>query len=103
MQDSASAVAGDAIKQVQLSAAQLLQPLVSNVSDAFTNISDTLTNQQNLVTSFDALMKLFAPLVKIGDEVAKVWSICFSFYDLNRSLIKKRFILMSISRGKCSP
>ena len=89
MQDSASAAAGDAIKQVQSSAAQLLQPLVSNVSDAITNISDTVANQQNLVTSFDALMKLFAPLVKIGDEVAKVCSICSSFYDLNRSFIKK--------------
>ena len=84
MQDSVSAVAGDAIKQAQSSAGQLLQPLVANVSDAVTNISDTLANQQNLVTSFDVLMKLFVPLVKIGDEVAKVCSVS-SLYDLNRS------------------
>jgi hypothetical protein len=83
VQDSASAVAGDAIKQAQSSANQLLQPLISNVSDVVTNISDTVANQQNLVTSFDALMKLLLPLVKIGDEVAKVCSVSL-LYDLNQ-------------------
>ena len=102
-QDSASIVAGDAIKQAQSSAGQLLQPLVSNVSDAVTNFSDTVVNQQNLVTSFDALMKQFAPLVKIGDEIAKVCSVSSSLlYDLNRSCFLKRSILMLILRGKCS-
>jgi phage-related minor tail protein len=78
-QDSTSAVAGDALEQAQTFAQKLSQPLVSNVSDAFTNISDTLSNQQNLVTSFNALMKKFEPLVKIADEVAKVRSSVSSF------------------------
>ena len=89
MQDSVSTIVGDSIKQAQTSAGQLLQPLISNVSDAVTNISDTVANQQSLVTSFDTLMNLFAPLVKIGDEVAKVYSVCSLLYDLNRSFFKK--------------
>jgi hypothetical protein len=75
-QDSTSTVAGDAVEQAQMFAQKLSQPLVSNVSDAFTNISDTLSNQQKLVTSFNALMKRFEPLVKIADEVAKVRFFC---------------------------
>jgi hypothetical protein len=73
-QDSASAVAGDALEQTKTSTLKLSQPIVSDVSGAFTNISDTLSNEQNLVTSFNALMKKIEPLVKIADEVAKVRS-----------------------------
>jgi phage-related minor tail protein len=73
-QDSTSTVAGDAVEQAQMFAQKLSQPLVSNVSDAFTNISDTLSNQQKLVTSFNALMKRVEPLVKMADEVAQVRS-----------------------------
>ena len=71
-QDSASAVAGDALEKTKTSAQKLSQPIVSDVSGAFTDISDALSNQQNLITSFNALMKKFEPLVKIADEVAKV-------------------------------
>ena len=59
------------LEQAQTLAQKLSEPVVSNVSDAFT---DTLSNQQKLVTSFSALMKQFEPLVKIADEVAKVRS-----------------------------
>ena len=69
-----SAVAGDALEQTKTFAQKLSQPVVSDVSGAFTNISDTLSNQQSLVTSFNALMKKFEPLIKIADEVAKVRS-----------------------------
>ena len=80
-QDSASAIAGDALEQTQVSAQKLSQPLVSNVSDNVTNISDTLSNQQKLVASFNALMKTFKPLVKIADEVSKVRSSISSSLD----------------------
>jgi hypothetical protein len=80
-QDSASAVAGDALDQTKTSAQKLLQPIVSDVSDVFTNISDTLSNQQKLVTSFNSLMKKFEPLIKIADEVAKVRSCVSSSLD----------------------
>ena len=73
-QDSTSAVAGNALEQTKTSAQKLSQPVVSDVSGAFTNIPDTLSNQQSLVTLFNALMKKFEPLVKIADEVAKVRS-----------------------------
>ena len=74
IEDSASAVAGNALEKAQTSKAKLPQPLVSKASDALTTTSDTLLNQQNLVTSFSSLMKMFEPLIKIGNEVAKVRS-----------------------------
>jgi hypothetical protein len=80
LEDSSSAVAGNALEQVQMSKEKLPQPLISEMSGASTT-SDTLSNQQNLVTSFSSLMKKFEPLVKIGDEVAKVRSLIFSFID----------------------
>ncbi|KAF8698556.1 hypothetical protein AX14_001094, partial [Amanita brunnescens Koide BX004] len=72
IEDSASAVAGNALEKAQTSKAKLPQPLVSKASDALTTTSDTLLNQQNLVTSFSSLMKMFEPLIKIGNEVAKI-------------------------------
>ena len=54
--DSDSAVAGDALKQVQTSKQKLSEPFVSKASDALPNASDTLSNQQNLLTSFNSLI-----------------------------------------------
>ena len=100
-QGSTSTVAGDALEQAQRFAQKLSQPLVSNVSDAFTNMSDTLSNHKKLVISFNALMKRFEPLVTIADEVAKVRSsVSCSLHDV-KSTFFKRSIPMSISRGKC--
>ena len=82
-QDSASAVAGKAMEDAQMSAHKLSQPIVSNVSDAFTNISDTVSNQQNLVTSFNALMQRLQLLVTIGDEVVKVCSSVSSLLQID--------------------
>ncbi|KAF8716599.1 hypothetical protein AX14_012292 [Amanita brunnescens Koide BX004] len=55
-----------------MSANELSQPLISNLSDAVTNISDTASNQQDLVTSFSGLMNKLTPLVKIGVQVGKI-------------------------------
>ena len=88
LEDSSSAVAGNALEQVQMSKEKLPQPLISGMSGASTT-SDTLSNQQNLVTSFSSLMKKFEPLVKIGDEVAKVRSLIFSFIRRSELIIKK--------------
>jgi hypothetical protein len=56
------------------------QPLVANVSGAVNNAANAVSNQQNLVTVFDGLMKKLGVLVKVGDEVAKVCSLCLPPY-----------------------
>ena len=62
----------------------------------------TLSDQQKLAMSFNTLMAKLKILVKVGDAVTKV---CFSsssplLHNLKHS---KRFILMSILRGRCCP
>ena len=87
------------MEQAQIAVKTLSQPLVPN------HLSDTLSDGQSLEMSCGALLEQFGSLSKIGDEIAKVCSSVSSVLDdrKNLSFFLNRSILMSISRGQCSP
>ena len=77
---SMSAVASAAVEQAQLSGKQLPQPLVVNtMANTVTDLTNTASNQQNLVTSFGSLLDKVGVLLTVGDKVAKVWLLLYSY------------------------
>ena len=76
-----SAVACAAIEQAQLSGEKFPQPLVANttMAHAVTDLTNTASNQQNLVTSFGSLLDKVGILLTVGDEVAKVQRLLYSY------------------------
>ena len=72
-QESTSAVADHAMELAQTSA-KFPRPFDSHELDA-------LSDKQSLATSIGAVLKLIKPLVKIGDEIAKVCFLVFSWLD----------------------
>ena len=87
------------MEQAQTAVKTLSQPLVPD------HLSDTLSNGQSLVMSCGALLEQSGSLIKIGDEIAKVCSSVSSVLDDLKILpfFLNRSILMSISRGQCTP
>ena len=67
-----TAVADHAMEQAH--SAEFSRVLDSQVLDA-------LSDKQSLATSIGAVLKLIKPLVKIGDEIAKVCFLVFSWLD----------------------
>jgi hypothetical protein len=75
-----SAVASTAVEQAQLSGKNSPQPLVVNtMANAVTDLTNTASNQQTLVTSFGSLLDKGGILLLVGDEVAKVWLLLYSY------------------------
>jgi hypothetical protein len=84
-----SAVASTAVEQAQLSGKKLPQPLVVNtMANAITDRINTASNQQNLLTSFNSLLDKVGILLTVGNEVAKVRLLLYSYSFHHHKMFK---------------